>query len=97
MYVVFVYMFVSPTVFLQVPDTKSAKKCVHQIQEVVYRELSKQISDRLVSSVNLLRESVVGTLQRCLEKLEESATGEERITCMLSTCMCVHVLVCILV
>ena len=66
---------------MQVPDTKSAKKCVHQIQEVVYRELSKQISDRLVSSVNLLRESVVGTLQRCLEKLEESATGEERVTC----------------
>ena len=64
---------------MQVPDTKSAKKCVHQIQEVVYRELSKQISDRLVSSVNLLRESVVGTLQRCLEKLEESATGEERV------------------
>lgn len=65
---------------MQVPDTKSAKKCVHQIQEVVFRELSKQISDRLVSSVNLLRESVVGTLQRCLEKLEESATIEDRIT-----------------
>ena len=64
---------------MQVPDTKSAKKCVHQIQEVVFRELSKQISDRLVSSVNLLRESVVGTLQRCLEKLEESATIEERV------------------
>ena len=29
-------------------------KYVHQIQEVVFRELSKQISDRLVSSVNLL-------------------------------------------
>ena len=74
---------------MQVPDTKSAKKCVHQIQEVVYRELSKQISDRLVSSVNLLRESVVGTLQRCLEKLEESATVEERVTGE-----CVYVCVC---
>ena len=75
---------------MQVPDTKSAKKCVHQIQEVVFRELSKQISDRLVCSVNLLRESVVGTLQRCLEKLEESATGEERVTSE-SVCVCVCV------
>ena len=74
---------------MQVPDTKSAKKCVHQIQEVVFRELSKQISDRLVSSVNLLRESVVGTLQRCLEKLEESATVEERVAGEgVSVCVC---------
>ena len=76
---------------MQVPDTKSAKKCVHQIQEVVFRELSRQISDRLVSSVNLLRESVVGTLQRCLEKLEESATVEERVT---GVCVCVCARVC---
>lgn len=54
---------------------------------MVFRELSKQISDRLVSSVNLLRESVVGTLQRCLEKLEESATGEEKVT---GVCYTVH-------
>ena len=57
-------------------DSKAAKKCEKQIQELVFRELSKHISDRLVSSVNYLRESVVGTLQRCLERLEESSIGE---------------------
>ncbi len=60
---------------MQAPDIKTAKKYVLQIQELVFKELSKQISDRLVSSVNLLRESVVGTLQRCLERLEDSPTS----------------------
>ncbi len=59
---------------------KTAKACQQQIQEVVFRELSKQISDKLVSSVNYLRESVIGTLQRCLERLEggsaAAGTGE---------------------
>ena len=48
-----------------------------------------------MSSVNLLQESVVGTLQRCLEKLEESATVEERVIgvcidlqCHVSACVC---------
>ena len=62
---------------LQAPDTKTAKKCVQQLQDLVFRELSRQISERLVSSVNYLRESVVGTLKRCLERLEEKASGED--------------------
>ena len=61
---------------LQAPDLKTARKCTQQIQELVFRELSKQISDRLINSVNYLRESVVGTLKRCLERLEEGASGE---------------------
>ncbi len=59
----------------QAPDLKTAKKCVVQLQELVFLELSKAISDRLISSVNYLRESVVGTLKRCLERLEESVHG----------------------
>ena len=62
---------------LQAPDTKTAKKCVQQLQDLVFRELSRQISERLVNSVNYLRESVVGTLKRCLERLEEKASGED--------------------
>lgn len=62
---------------MQAPDLKTAKKYCFQIQELVFKELSKQISDRLIGSVNYLRESVVGTLQRCLEKLEDrTAAGE---------------------
>ena len=60
----------------QAPDLKTAKKCVAQVQELVFQELSKAISERLISSVNYLRESVVGTLQRCLEKLEDSVQSE---------------------
>jgi len=61
---------------LQAPDSKTAKRCVQELQDLVFKELSRQISDRLVNSVNYLRESVVGTLRRCLEKLEERASGE---------------------
>ena len=57
---------------MQAGDSKGAKKCITQIQEQVFRELSKRISERLVSSVNYLRESVIGTLKRCLENLEGS-------------------------
>lgn len=60
----------------QAPDLKTAKKCVAQVQELVFQELSKAISDRLISSVNYLRESVVGTLRRCLERLEDSVHGD---------------------
>ena len=60
----------------QASDLKSAKKCVAQVNELVFQELSKAISERLISSVNYLRESVVGTLQRCLSRLEESVHGK---------------------
>ena len=57
---------------MQAGDSKGTKKCITQIQELVFRELSKRISERLVGSVNYLRESVIGTLKRCLENLEGS-------------------------
>ncbi len=60
----------------QAPDLKTAKRCVAQVQELVFQELSRAISERLISSVNYLRESVVGTLQRCLERLEDSLHGK---------------------
>ena len=42
----------------------------------MFKELSRQISDKLISSVDYLRESVVGTLRRCLERLEDSVSGD---------------------
>ena len=60
----------------QAPDVKTAKRCLAQVQELVFQELSRAISDRLIASVNYLRESVVGTLQRCLERLEDSLHGK---------------------
>lgn len=64
----------------QAPDLKSAKKCVAQVQDLVFQELSRAISERLISSVNYLRESVVGTLQRCLEKLEDSVHKDSELS-----------------
>lgn len=51
-------------------DAKTMRKCQNQVQNVVYRKLSNEVSKRLVESVDYLRESVVGTLQRCLQHLE---------------------------
>ena len=53
-------------------DAKTMRKCQNQVQNVVYRMLSTEVSKRLVESVDYLRESVVGTLQRCLQHLEGS-------------------------
>ena len=51
-------------------DAKTMRKCQNQVQNVVYRMLSTEVSKKLVESVDYLRESVVGTLQRCLQHLE---------------------------
>ena len=51
-------------------DAKTMIKCQNQVQNVVYRMLSTEVSKRLVKSVDYLRESVVSTLQRCLQHLE---------------------------
>ena len=55
-------------------DSKTIRKCMNQIQDMVYKQLSKFVADRIVDSISFLRESAVGTLKRCLENLEESAT-----------------------
>lgn len=54
-------------------DSKTIRKIMTQIQDMVYRQLSKFVADRIVDSISFLRESAVGTLKRCLENLEESA------------------------
>ena len=56
-----------------ITDSKTIRKCMAQIQDTVYQQLSHLVADRIVDSISILRESAVGTLQRCLENLEESA------------------------
>ena len=53
-------------------DAKTLRQCISLIQDHIFRKLSNEISARLVSSVNYLRESVIGTLKRVIEGLEES-------------------------
>ncbi|CAK9827332.1 Dual serine/threonine and tyrosine protein kinase [Anthophora retusa] len=53
-----------------------------EIQEVVLGRLSVKVAKELVNSVNCLRETFLGTLQRCLLSLEEAC---ERDGCLLAS------------
>ena len=55
-------------------DAKTLRQCTSIIQDLIFKQLSSHISARLVSSVNYLRESVIGTLKRVIEGLEEGAS-----------------------
>ncbi|XP_024124834.1 dual serine/threonine and tyrosine protein kinase [Oryzias melastigma] len=52
--------------------SKDIKSCIHQIQELIVVRLNKAVANKLISSVDYLRESFVGTLERCLSSLEKS-------------------------
>uniref|UniRef100_A0A673C8H1 Dual serine/threonine and tyrosine protein kinase n=1 Tax=Sphaeramia orbicularis TaxID=375764 RepID=A0A673C8H1_9TELE len=52
--------------------SKEIKSCIHQIQELIVLRLNQAVANKLISSVDYLRESFVGTLERCLNSLEKS-------------------------
>uniref|UniRef100_A0AAY4B8R5 Dual serine/threonine and tyrosine protein kinase n=1 Tax=Denticeps clupeoides TaxID=299321 RepID=A0AAY4B8R5_9TELE len=52
--------------------SKDIKACIHQIQELIVVQLNQAVANKLISSVDYLRESFVGTLERCLSSLEKS-------------------------
>ncbi|XP_054881463.1 dual serine/threonine and tyrosine protein kinase [Poeciliopsis prolifica] len=52
--------------------SKEIKSCIHLIQELIVLRLNQAVANKLISSVDYLRESFVGTLERCLESLEKS-------------------------
>lgn len=52
--------------------SKEIKSCIHQIQELIVLRLNQAVANKLISSVDYLRESFVGTLERCLSSLEKS-------------------------
>ncbi|NXB03233.1 DUSTY kinase, partial [Cnemophilus loriae] len=53
-------------------SSKDIKRCIKQIQELIISRLNQAVANKLISSVDYLRESFVGTLERCLKSLEES-------------------------
>lgn len=53
-------------------SSKEIKSCIHQIQDLIVVRLNKAVANKLISSVDYLRESFVGTLERCLSSLEKS-------------------------
>lgn len=52
--------------------SKDIKSCIQQIQELIVVGLNQAVANKLISSVDYLRESFVGTLERCLSSLEKS-------------------------
>ncbi|XP_047203315.1 dual serine/threonine and tyrosine protein kinase [Girardinichthys multiradiatus] len=53
--------------------SKEIKSCIHLIQELIVVRLNQAVANKLISSVDYLRESFVGTLERCLNSLEKSS------------------------
>ena len=54
-----------------VKHAKDQRKCTNQIHELVMTEINSCIAARLVESVQVLKESYIGTLRRCLHSLED--------------------------
>ncbi|MGH0171675.1 UNVERIFIED_CONTAM: hypothetical protein FKN15_061624 [Acipenser sinensis] len=52
-------------------SSKDIKSCIRQIQELIVLHLNQAVANKLISSVDYLRESFVGTLERCLHSLEK--------------------------
>ena len=53
-------------------DNDDLEKCTLQVQELVLGKLNQTVASKLISSVEYLKESYVGTLTRCLQNLEKS-------------------------
>ncbi|XP_063811168.1 dual serine/threonine and tyrosine protein kinase isoform X1 [Pseudophryne corroboree] len=51
---------------------QEVKNCIFQIKELIISRLNQAVVSKLISSVDYLRESFVGTLERCLRSLEMS-------------------------
>ncbi|XP_074792109.1 dual serine/threonine and tyrosine protein kinase isoform X2 [Natator depressus] len=61
-------------------SSKDIKCCIKQIQELIISRLNQAVANKLISSVDYLRESFVGTLERCLRSLEKSQDVSVHIT-----------------
>ncbi|KAK0063245.1 dual serine/threonine and tyrosine protein kinase [Biomphalaria pfeifferi] len=53
-----------------VRSARDLQACTEQIREMVLSRLNHAVAGKLVSSVDILRDSYTGTLTRCLESLE---------------------------
>ncbi|GAB6033476.1 hypothetical protein CHUAL_013361 [Chamberlinius hualienensis] len=54
----------------RISSAKEFRMCTGEIKDLVLGALNDAVATKLIGSVDCLRESVVGTLQRCLESLE---------------------------
>lgn len=59
-----------------ISQSKAVKQCTHCIKELVLTRLRAAVVERLVSSVDHLQDSYLGTLERCLQSLETEEDKE---------------------
>ena len=57
---------------MELVDVEDLERCVQQVQELVLSRLNQAVAGKLISSVEYLKESYVGTLTRCLNSLEKA-------------------------
>ncbi|KAG8199777.1 hypothetical protein JTE90_000870 [Oedothorax gibbosus] len=59
------------------PSARDLHICTSEIQALVLNSLNSEVAGKLIGSVDYLRESFVGTLERCLTSLETSKESTE--------------------
>ena len=64
--------FTNPILNLNNVSARELQNCTEEIQDLVLTLLNSAIASKLVGSVDYMRESFIGTLERCLSCLENS-------------------------
>ena len=64
--------------FITVKCAQDYKKCTSQVQELVINKLNNAIGQKLTESIEILKETYIGTLKRCLITLEDVTPGNAR-------------------
>lgn len=58
----------------------TVRAATSEVQRIVLTRLGERVAQQLVTSVNCLRETFVGTLQRCLLKLEKNYENDASVS-----------------
>ena len=58
----------------------TVRSATAEVQRIVLTKLGERVAKQLVNSVNCLRETFIGTLQRCLLSLEKSCEQDTSLT-----------------
>lgn len=65
---------------LIVRDSKTLRRCAEQIKGFVFERLTTTVASQMAGSVHMMKESLLGTLQRCVNALEEKVLDEDGVS-----------------
>ena len=75
----------------EISQAKEIRGCTAQIQELTLNRVNTAVVEKLISSVDYLHDSFVGTLTRCLESLEKGDEGLVETTASMALKQVTHV------